>query len=1198
MHWQMSISHQIRFSAPDSLSPSVMQDRSPTSAFRTLIPRCAVLALATVFFGLGLAVAPPTALGQYVDDKTIAPNNPDIDERFGSAVANVGSGILIVGAKDGGGQGNKTEPGQAYLVDASTGSVPTTIYSQNETTQGRFGAAVGVTEDGNGTPYVIVGAPREDAPKTATIANEGVAYVFDGTDGSFVTKLQATTGNIEDGGRFGAAVAGIADVNSDGVPDVVVGAPGQNGGSGKAYVFSGAKVFDADNSGGAPIKVLTGAGVSSGNFGASLTPVGDLLASDGTGDFVVGAPGEAGGDGQVYFVDGSSVTGTVNTTTVGSPNGGGRFGAAVDSFGTVGDRDVVVGAPAEPGGGVSGSGRAYIVDGANLSGTPTALESPNPEASPTTGDFGLSVAGIEDVNGNGTSDVLIGAPGETINSGNDREGRAYVFDGATGSFIDEIVSPNVTDGGEFGIAVAGLPKPVIGARQENGSSTTQAGRIYTFRLLEVALMDGRDGESYSPSSPLSAGSDENAVGRFKLSASDPGATLESVTVENDAGTPLTGVNAIELWASTNSTFEPGTDTQLKSPSYSNSVTFSDLGQPIPAGDIYLFVVVDLASDAEGDYDPVIRSESDLTLSDGLLAEVNGTRTSTFTDAYLSATGTTLNAAPTIDALSDQTVRQGEQPDPVSLTVGDEETDSDQLTLSASSDNTTLVPASGLTVNGPDAGGNGSLQVDLADGESGTATITVTVEDTGGKTASSSFVLQVAPGTVSASVSRSFGDANGPGDYRLVALPGQVSQPLGPVVSGEAGVTWQAYRDNGNSSDFLVKYDGSDDFTFKAGNGFWLTSTKPWTETSNFSAVDLQDGVAEIPLRDGWNVISNPLGKDVSWSAVKAENSGTLQPLWGFDGSFGKASTFASAADGTAYYFFNDQGLSTLQIPYPSPSKSKAGPIAESNTNTKETKDRVLTLTARRAEAPDSAGATGSTVRVGLHPDAERSVGPTDVPAPPGRFSAVALRVKAPSGNGPQKARSERTRSERMRTLMAERRPASEMGEGYTYSLRLHRQGEGPVTMDVGGVEAFSGRSVALVDPASGASYDLRKTGTVEVPASAFGPEGGAALTVAVGTEGYVQEKARAARPSEVTLTAYPNPVREQGTLEYTLPEAAEVSLRVYDVLGRRVQTLASGRVEAGRHTATLPTSGLSSGVYIARLRAGGTTVTRKITVVR
>jgi hypothetical protein len=84
----------------------------------------------------------------------------------------------------------------------------------------------------------------------------------------------------------------------------------------------------------------------------------------------------------------------------------------------------------------------------------------------------------------------------------------------------------------------------------------------------------------------------------------------------------------------------------------------------------------------------------------------------------------------------------------------------------------------------------------------------------------------------------------------------------------------------------------------------------------------------------------------------------------------------------------------------------------------------------------------------------------------------------------------------------------------------------------------------------------------------------------------------------VRLTSYPNPVRREGTVEYALPEEREVTLRVYDVLGREVATLAHGKKEAGRHTVRLDTDRLSSGVYFGRLRAGEQTRTLKITVVR
>jgi hypothetical protein len=87
-------------------------------------------------------------------------------------------------------------------------------------------------------------------------------------------------------------------------------------------------------------------------------------------------------------------------------------------------------------------------------------------------------------------------------------------------------------------------------------------------------------------------------------------------------------------------------------------------------------------------------------------------------------------------------------------------------------------------------------------------------------------------------------------------------------------------------------------------------------------------------------------------------------------------------------------------------------------------------------------------------------------------------------------------------------------------------------------------------------------------------------------------------PDEVSLTTYPNPVRKQGTVAYTLPEETDVTLRVYDVLGREVATLVSDRKEAGRHTVRLGTGRLSSGVYFSRLSVGDQTVTQKMTVVR
>jgi hypothetical protein len=73
-------------------------------------------------------------------------------------------------------------------------------------------------------------------------------------------------------------------------------------------------------------------------------------------------------------------------------------------------------------------------------------------------------------------------------------------------------------------------------------------------------------------------------------------------------------------------------------------------------------------------------------------------------------------------------------------------------------------------------------------------------------------------------------------------------------------------------------------------------------------------------------------------------------------------------------------------------------------------------------------------------------------------------------------------------------------------------------------------------------------------------------------------------PSEVAfLGNYPNPFNPTTTIRYQLPTDGQVSLVVYDLLGREVVTLASGTHKAGYHSATWTARAASSGVYFARL---------------
>jgi hypothetical protein len=88
-------------------------------------------------------------------------------------------------------------------------------------------------------------------------------------------------------------------------------------------------------------------------------------------------------------------------------------------------------------------------------------------------------------------------------------------------------------------------------------------------------------------------------------------------------------------------------------------------------------------------------------------------------------------------------------------------------------------------------------------------------------------------------------------------------------------------------------------------------------------------------------------------------------------------------------------------------------------------------------------------------------------------------------------------------------------------------------------------------------------------------------------------------PSAVALLPVaPNPVSTSARLRYELPEATTVRLQVFDLLGRRVATLASGEKPAGRHEVSWRSAGLASGTYFVRLQAGSTAQTQMLRLVR
>jgi len=266
------------------------------------------------------------------------------------------------------------------------------------------------------------------------------------------------------GDLFGASVAGAGDVDGDGVPDAVVGAPGADpagkSSAGSAFVFSGAN----------GVLLHRFDGQAAGDyFGFSVAAAGDVNG-DGRADLLVGAPlANPGGRtdaGSAFLFSGWN--GALLRRFDG-PTPGDALGwsvAGISDLSGDGVPDVIAGAPYADPAGQANAGTTFLLsasDGAVLRRLDGEAAGDN---------AGFSVASAQDVDGDGKADVIVGAPGRDRAVGYTDVGAVYLVSGATGRTLMRVDGPlpGSTDYG-LGYSVAsagdvnadGLPDVIAGA---------------------------------------------------------------------------------------------------------------------------------------------------------------------------------------------------------------------------------------------------------------------------------------------------------------------------------------------------------------------------------------------------------------------------------------------------------------------------------------------------------------------------------------------------------------------------------------------------------------------------------------------------------------------------------------------------------------------------------------------------------------
>lgn len=320
--------------------------------------------------------------------------------------------------------------------------------------------------DGDGVADVTTSAPTNSEAGAAA----GKIYVYSSRTGELIW---SASGNEK--AQLGLGIEAAGDVNADGIPDVLAGAPGEN----KAYAYSGED--------GAIL--LTLSGEADGDFyGRKVSDAGDWN-DDGHADVLIGAPGndENGEDaGSAYLYSGKD--GSLLRTWRGE-EAGDRFGSSAGGDRTADRGFIVVGAP---GAGQQNTGSTYVYT--SLSDEPFFII----EADSTGAALGaMFVSVVGDINADSVPDIYAS---DWSNSALGRStGRIYVHSGADGSRLLKLTGEAAGDGFGIGVADAGDVNKdghddlIIGAWQHS-SAAPSGGKCYLYSGKDGALLQTYTGK--------------------------------------------------------------------------------------------------------------------------------------------------------------------------------------------------------------------------------------------------------------------------------------------------------------------------------------------------------------------------------------------------------------------------------------------------------------------------------------------------------------------------------------------------------------------------------------------------------------------------------------------------------------------------------------------------------------------------------
>lgn len=421
----------------------------------------------------------------------------------------------------------------------------------------------------------------------------------------------------------------------------------------------------------------------------------------------------------------------------------------------------------------------------------------------------------------------------------------------------------------------------------------------------------------------------------------------------------------------------------------------------------------------------------------------------------------------------------------------------------------------------------------------------------------------------------------PSEYGMVSVPLTLNNPdILSVLQDDYGPynssVWRMFRWDELQEDYHEFPDLNSNFT--PGNSFWLIHRDGNSFNVN-NAVSVQSFSSfNVTVQPGWNQVANPFAFQVDWFSIENSQLVNLPVRWNVD-SLDYEYNHSILNPWEGYWIFNPLSQSVnLSIPPLESLGDSPIPKIAKNFN----KDEFLIQV--RAE-----------IRNSKYRDNQNFVGMVDVK---NIFYGKDIPEAPPIRN-----------NLRLSIIENDIRYAQNVVQVNPDGAYWHLQ----LSTVEKNKEVFLSFNFMNHLPEGFNVWLLNLDSEVSIPINSdratilTGEKGNMNLQLIIGTENYAKETAGniSLTPEQYVLSQnFPNPFNPSTTISYNLKEKSNVTLEIFDILGRKIKSLVDGEIQsAGRHIVVwngknISGNSVSSGVYLYRIHANDFIETKKMLLIR